>query len=129
MRVLTVAAHPDDETLGAGGTMAWHAARGDTVWACVLADGASSRHDHVEQQADCARQACEVLGVERLVMVGLPDQRLDTLGLLEVITPIERCIEVTWSRPRAHRTRWRHRPRRVDGDSAYTRASGANVTR
>lgn len=93
MKILTVAAHPDDETLGAGGTMAWHAARGDTVWACVLADGASSRHAYVEQQADCARQACETLGVERLVLVGLPDQRLDTLSLLDVITPIERCIE------------------------------------
>ena len=44
MRLLAVAAHPDDETQGAGGTLAWHAARGDTVWACVLADGASSRH-------------------------------------------------------------------------------------
>lgn len=93
MRVLTVAVHPDDETLGAGGTMAWHAARGDTVWACVLADGASSRHAHVEQQADCARQACDILGVDRLVMVGLPDQRLDTLSLLDLITPIEQCVE------------------------------------
>lgn len=93
MRVLTVAAHPDDETLGAGGTMAWHAARGDTVWALVLADGASSRHNKVEQQAECARRACDTLGVERLVMVGLPDQRLDTLSLLEVLTPIEEVIE------------------------------------
>jgi N-acetylglucosamine malate deacetylase 1 len=92
MRLLTVAAHPDDETLGAGGTMAWHAARGDTVWACVLADGASSRHDKVEQQADCARAAAEILGIDRLVLVGLPDQRLDTLSLLEVISPIERVI-------------------------------------
>lgn len=92
MRVLTVAAHPDDETLGAGGTMAWHAARGDTVWACVLTDGVTSRHDRVEQQADCARRACDTLGIERLVLVGLPDQRLDTLSLLDVIAPIEQCI-------------------------------------
>jgi len=92
MRVLTVAAHPDDETLGAGGTMAWHAARGDTVWACILTDGVTSRHDQVDLQADCARRACAALGVERLVLVGLPDQRLDTLSLLDVITPIERCI-------------------------------------
>ncbi len=92
MRLLTVAAHPDDETLGAGGTMAWHAARGDTVWAIVLADGASSRHDKVEQQAECARNAAEILGIDRLVMVGLPDQRLDTLSLLDVITPIEEVI-------------------------------------
>lgn len=87
-----MAAHPDDETLGAGGTMAWHAARGDTVWACILADGVTSRHGHVAQQAECARRACATLGVDRLVMVGLPDQRLDTLSLLEVISPIEKCI-------------------------------------
>lgn len=93
MRLLTVAAHPDDETLGAGGTMAWHAARGDTVWACILADGASSRHDKVAQQAECAVRAAGLLGLDRLVMVGLPDQRLDMLSLLDVITPIEECIE------------------------------------
>jgi LmbE family N-acetylglucosaminyl deacetylase len=93
MRVLTVAAHPDDETLGAGGTMAWHTARGDTVWVCILSDGVTSRHDKVDLQAECARRACDTLGVDRLVMVGLPDQRLDTLCLLDVITPIERCIE------------------------------------
>jgi LmbE family N-acetylglucosaminyl deacetylase len=93
MRVLTVAAHPDDETLGAGGTMAWHAAQGDTVWACVLTDGVTSRHDKVQLQAECAQRACDTLGVDRLVLVGLPDQRLDTLSLLDVIGPIERCVE------------------------------------
>ena len=45
MRVLTVAAHPDDETLGAGGTIAWHAERGDTVWVLLLADGAKRLRD------------------------------------------------------------------------------------
>jgi LmbE family N-acetylglucosaminyl deacetylase len=93
MRILTVAAHPDDETLGAGGTMAWHVANGDRVWVCILADGASSRHGRVAQQAECAERACETLGVERLIMVGLPDQRLDTLSMLDLITPVELCIE------------------------------------
>jgi LmbE family N-acetylglucosaminyl deacetylase len=92
MRILTVAAHPDDETLGAGGTMAWHAAKGDRVWVCVLADGVTSRHGRVAQQAECAQRACEILGVERLVMIGLPDQRLDTVSLLDIITPVEQCI-------------------------------------
>ncbi|MGH3384864.1 MAG: PIG-L deacetylase family protein [Nocardioidaceae bacterium] len=93
MRVLTVAAHPDDETLGAGGTMAWHASRGDTVWVCIVTDGVTSRHDQVALQEECARRACATLGVERVVFVGLPDQRLDTLSLLDVITPIEQCID------------------------------------
>jgi LmbE family N-acetylglucosaminyl deacetylase len=93
MRILVVAAHPDDETFGAGGTMAWHAAQGDEVYVCILTDGVTSRHDQVELQAHCARQACDRLGVKQLVLVGLPDQRLDTLCQLDVITPIERCID------------------------------------
>jgi hypothetical protein len=34
MRLCTVAAHPAGETPGARGTTAWHAALGDTAWAC-----------------------------------------------------------------------------------------------
>ena len=93
MHVLVVAAHPDDETFGAGGTIAWHAARGDHVYVCILTDGASSRHQYIELQAACARRACDTLGVKQLVLVGLPDQRLDTVCQLDVITPIENCIE------------------------------------
>jgi LmbE family N-acetylglucosaminyl deacetylase len=93
MRLLVVAAHPDDETLGAGGTMAWHAARGDQVYVCILTDGVTSRHDQVRLQEECARRACDTLGVKQVVLVGLPDQRLDTLCQLDVITPVERCIE------------------------------------
>lgn len=93
MRVLTVAAHPDDETLGAGGTMARLAAVGHEVWVCILSDGVTARHRHVEQQKECTIRAADVLGVANFVFCGLPDQRLDTLALLDVIAPIERCID------------------------------------
>lgn len=92
MRVLTVAAHPDDETLGAGGTIARHAAAGDEVWVLILADGVTARHGHVELQKECALRAADVLGVREVVFCGLPDQRLDALPLLDVIVPIEKCI-------------------------------------
>jgi LmbE family N-acetylglucosaminyl deacetylase len=91
-RVLVVAAHPDDETLGSGGTIARYSELGCEVWVCLLSEGASSRHAYVDLQKDCARAACEVLGVAELIFCDLPDQRLDTLSLLDVITPIERCI-------------------------------------
>lgn len=93
MRVLTIAAHPDDETLGAGGTMAGLAADGHEVWVCILTDGVTARHGHVELQQECARRAADVLGVAEVVFCGLPDQRLDSLALLDVITPIEKCID------------------------------------
>ncbi len=87
-----MAAHPDDETLGAGGTLALHAARGDRTVVMIIADGVTSRHDEVELQEQCARRACDVLGVKDVVFAQLPDQRLDALPLLDVITPIEDCI-------------------------------------
>jgi LmbE family N-acetylglucosaminyl deacetylase len=92
MKVLTVAAHPDDETLGAGGTMARLAAEGHEVWVCVLSDGVTSRHPHVELQKECAIRAGDVLGVKHMVFCGLPDQRLDALPLLDVITAIEEVV-------------------------------------
>jgi LmbE family N-acetylglucosaminyl deacetylase len=92
MRILTVAAHPDDETLGAGGTMARLVAGSHEVHVCILTDGVTARHRHVERQQECAVRACEVLGVSDVVFCGLPDQRLDSLPLLDVITPIEKCV-------------------------------------
>jgi LmbE family N-acetylglucosaminyl deacetylase len=93
MNVLTVAAHPDDETLGAGGTMARLAAQGHEVWVLILSEGVSARHGHIEQQQDCAIRAGDVLGVSHMVFGGLPDQRLDTLPLLDVITLIEKVVQ------------------------------------
>jgi LmbE family N-acetylglucosaminyl deacetylase len=92
MRVLTVAAHPDDETLGAGGTMARLAAASHEVHVCILTDGVTARHRHVDQQQKCAMRACEVLGVSDVMFCGLPDQRLDALPLLDVITPIDKHV-------------------------------------
>ncbi|HLW16059.1 MAG TPA: PIG-L deacetylase family protein [Actinomycetota bacterium] len=87
MRVLVVAAHPDDETLGAGGTMARHARHGDEVWACVLTDG---RAPH--GAAECTLRAADVLGVKKVVFLGFTDQRLDERALLDVIQPIEQLV-------------------------------------
>jgi LmbE family N-acetylglucosaminyl deacetylase len=91
-RVLVVVAHPDDETLGAGGTIARLAKLGSEVWVVVVCDGVTARHSHVERQRECAQRACDVLGTSRVVFCELPDQRLDGLSLVEVIAPIERCV-------------------------------------
>ena len=41
---MVIGAHPDDELLGAGGTLARHVLAGDEVHAVVVADGAGSRY-------------------------------------------------------------------------------------
>ena len=43
-RVLVIAAHPDDEVLGMGGTIARHADAGDAVRVLVVTDGSSTQY-------------------------------------------------------------------------------------
>jgi len=95
--VLCVAAHPDDEVLGCGGTMARHALSGDEVHVCLVAEGLTSRAgggsaDALAELAATARRADALLGVRETRLLGLPDNRLDERPRLEVIQRIERVI-------------------------------------
>ncbi len=94
MNVLVVAAHPDDEILGVGGTAAMHACRGDKVTLAVVCEGISARYAperHAEVQAQ-SRRAGEILGAS-VVLHDLPDQRLDTLAVSAVAGVVEKLIE------------------------------------
>lgn len=94
-RVLVVAAHPDDELLGPGGTLARHSRRGDEVHALIVSDGATSRYpgEMVDVLADCAQKAGKVLGLVSVRVLSLPDQRLDTLPLVEVTQAVESIVD------------------------------------
>jgi LmbE family N-acetylglucosaminyl deacetylase len=101
MRILVVAAHPDDEVLGCGGTVAAHAAAGDDVYIHILGEGATSRWTEretadvsaVEALRDQAVRAGEILGAKDVVLHGMPDNRLDTIPLLEVVKLVEAAIQ------------------------------------
>jgi len=45
-KILVIAAHPDDEVLGCGGTIAGYAGKGDEVYCLILGEGATSRDSH-----------------------------------------------------------------------------------
>jgi LmbE family N-acetylglucosaminyl deacetylase len=96
--ILVVAAHPDDEVLGCGGTIAWHVARGDRVHVVIMAEGITSRTGDAHGGAAltalhaAAQRVHDTLGVASLRLEGLPDNRLDTLARLDVITRIEANI-------------------------------------
>jgi LmbE family N-acetylglucosaminyl deacetylase len=94
MRVLVVAAHPDDELLGAGATLARHADRGDEVTAIIASEGATARYEAgaASMLERCAREAAEVLGLRELRFLGFPDQRMDTRPLVEITQAIEKVL-------------------------------------
>jgi len=94
-RVVVLAAHPDDEVLGAGATLAKHVRAGDEVHAVVLADGATSRYEDsmVEVLAASSKRAAEVLGLASVRTCGLPDQRLDDIPLVELTQAVETVLD------------------------------------
>ena len=99
MNVLIVAAHPDDEVLGVGGAIACHAAQGDTVHILIVAEGATSRDGTAEGGVQALREsaahAATVLGAEAPQLLGLPDNRLDTVALLDIIQSVEEVVRKT----------------------------------
>lgn len=98
--VLVVAAHPDDEVLGCGGTLARLAATGAAVHVAFLADGVGARAaasvlpDQTELAARraAAEAAGAILGVASLSFGDFPDNRLDTIPLLEIAKSVEALV-------------------------------------
>lgn len=76
-RALVLVAHADDETLGAGGTLAKLAAAGWIVDVVILSDGIVTVRGHnQDNRADCTR-ACGLLGLQPPQFLGFPDQYFD----------------------------------------------------
>ena len=74
--ILVVAAHPDDEVLGCGGTIARLASEGHDVYVAILGEGITSRYDKCEQAdqelieelRNRTRQVSRLLGVKELFL-------------------------------------------------------------
>ena len=95
-RVLVLAAHPDDEVLGMGGTIAVHSDAGDDVRIVVVTDGSSTQYPgdaviRARKEDEAVRAAAE-LGVKDYVHLDLPDMRLDTLPHVEVNRVVEEHV-------------------------------------
>src|SRR5438128_150464 len=95
-RVLVVAAHPDDEVLGVGGTMARHVADGGVVTVLNLGEGAVARaratRDEIATLESQARRANAMLGVTDVRFAKLPDNRFDGVELLDIVRIVEAAV-------------------------------------
>jgi LmbE family N-acetylglucosaminyl deacetylase len=95
MRILAVSAHPDDETLGCGGTLLSHLQAGDELHWVVITKGTPDLWSEEvlakgEQQVDNVAAAYKM---RSYVRVGLPATKLDTIGTNEIIRPIREAIQ------------------------------------
>jgi LmbE family N-acetylglucosaminyl deacetylase len=97
MNVLVLAAHPDDEVLGCGGTIARLSSEGHKVTIAILGQGAASRFPKDSTEAiskisalrERSREAGRILGAAEVLHYDLPDNRFDSVDLLDVVKLIE----------------------------------------
>jgi LmbE family N-acetylglucosaminyl deacetylase len=95
MRVAVIGAHPDDELIGAGATLAMLVRSGAQVHAAVVCDGASGRRfpgGAAALERD-GQRAAEVMGFASLRFLGLPGQRLDTVPAAELTELIQGVLD------------------------------------
>lgn len=102
-KVIVISAHPDDEVLGCGATIAKHVENGDEVHVLILAEGQTSRDTQrdrtknievLTQLSEAAREAANVLGVSTVTLKDFPDNRMDSVDLLDVVKTLEEFIEL-----------------------------------
>ena len=95
-KILVVCAHPDDETLGMGGTISLHSKRKDKVFVLIISEGESARgkkNSKIIQRKKQAESACSLLGVKKIKFLDYDDQKLDTIALSELSKKIETVVK------------------------------------
>lgn len=131
-RVLVVAAHPDDEVLGCGATIARLAREGAEVHIAILGEGVTSRYEKeerpdrhlLESLHGASRRVATLLGAKDLSLHNLPDNKFDTVPLLDVVKIIEEIIREV--RPR---TVYTHHGGDLNVDHAITARAVLTATR
>lgn len=100
MRVLVIAAHPDDEVLGCGATIAKHVRKGDIVDILIIGDGITARYEEnelnnpevieqVEKIKEEAFKVSKILGVNKLEIKGFYCARFDKMPLIDITKVVE----------------------------------------
>lgn len=110
--VLVIAAHPDDEILGIGSMAARLSREGNRVNCVILGEGQASRFCKDEagvsaiiEDLHCdTLKAAAIIGYENVYFENLPDNRFDSIDLLDVVKVVEAYIDQL--KPQTIYTHW-----------------------
>ncbi len=95
MKILVIAPHPDDEVLGCGGTIKKYTQKGDEVFLCIVTkaytpDWSEDFIKERKKEIDCASES---LGIKKVVLLGLPTVKLDTIPHKQLNDSIAKVVE------------------------------------
>ena len=93
-RILVVAPHPDDETLGVGGTIAKFSARGDEVFVLMVSGHLPPlyKHEDYEETVSEAYSAFNLLGVAKSEFLEIPATMIGDQPLHKVNGRISKIV-------------------------------------
>ena len=87
MEILVIAAHPDDEVLGMGGTIKKLTKQKNNVHLCVVTEGTTAQYKD-KKMIDIRKKSCiksgKLLGISSFTFLDFPDMLLDTIPHLEI---------------------------------------------
>lgn len=93
--IMVIAAHPDDEVLGCGGTL-YKYSKKSKINLVFLSDGETSRKNStkkkIQNRKKCAVKVGRLLGASHIIFGDFRDNRLDAMPRIEIIQFIEKCI-------------------------------------
>lgn len=94
MNYLFVVAHPDDEVLGAGGTMYMLSKRGESIHVAIMSGMASARSSRPkdEELLSDIDGSLKFLGVHKKILGDFPNIKLNNVPHLELVQFIENAI-------------------------------------
>ncbi len=95
MKVLVIAAHPDDEVLGVGGTILKHTANGDDVYVCIVTKAYEPNwsKEYIKNKLKEAKEVDKILGVKKRIFCNFPTTKLNTISTGEFTEEISNVIE------------------------------------
>ncbi|GAH39945.1 unnamed protein product, partial [marine sediment metagenome] len=95
MKILVISPHPDDETLGCGGTILKHKDIGDKIYWLIITNISVKNEwdrDIVEKRQKEIETTAEMYGFEKTFKLDYPTEKLDTIPIQEIIKSISKVI-------------------------------------
>ena len=95
-KILVIAAHPDDEVLGCGGTLIKYSKMDYEIKIVFMTNGVSSRSkikkNEILKRKKAAIKACKILGANKPKFFNFKDNQMDSVPLLKIVKVIEKEI-------------------------------------